>query len=55
MAKYTYPTVFTPEKDGGYSVLFPDLEGCFTCGDNLADAIFMAEDALALVMYGYEH
>lgn len=55
MAKYAYPAVFTPEKDGGYSVLFPDLEGCFTCGDNLADAIFMAEDALALVMYGYEH
>ncbi|MGN0400660.1 MAG: type II toxin-antitoxin system HicB family antitoxin [Acetatifactor sp.] len=55
MAKYAYPAIFTPEEDGGYSVLFPDLEGCFTCGDNLADALFMAEDALALVLYGYEH
>lgn len=55
MFNYVYPAIFTPEEDGGYSVLFPDLEGCFTCGDNLADALFMAEDALALVLYGYEH
>lgn len=52
--KYAYPAIFTPEEDGGYSVRFPDLEGCFTCGDDMADAMFMAEDALALVLYGYE-
>ncbi len=54
MSKYVYPAVFTPEEDGGYSVNFPDLEGCYTCGDDLANAIFMAEDVLALVLYGYE-
>ncbi|MCD8118289.1 MAG: type II toxin-antitoxin system HicB family antitoxin [Lachnospiraceae bacterium] len=54
MAKYAYPAVFTPEQDGGYSVNFPDLEGCYTCGDDMADAISMAEDALALILYGYE-
>ena len=54
MAKYTYPAVFTPEPDGGYSVSFPDIEGCYTCGDNLGDGIEMAEDALALTMYEYE-
>ncbi|MCI9616742.1 MAG: type II toxin-antitoxin system HicB family antitoxin [Eubacterium sp.] len=52
--KYVYPAVFTPEKDGGYSILFPDLEGCFTCGDDLIDGMQMAEDVLALVLYGYE-
>lgn len=52
--KYAYPAIFTPEEDGGFSVAFPDLEGCFTCGDDMADALFMAEDALALVLYGYE-
>jgi antitoxin HicB len=52
--KYAYPAIFTPEEDGGFSVVFPDLEGCFTCGDDMADALFMAEDALALVLYGYE-
>ena len=52
--KYAYPGIFTSEEDGGFSVVFPDLEGCFTCGDDMADALFMAEDALALVLYGYE-
>lgn len=53
MAKYVFPAVFTPE-DGGYSVVFRDLEGCYTCGDNLADAIIMAEDVLALTLWDYE-
>ena len=54
MAKYAYPAIFTPEEDGSFSILFPDLEGCYTCGDSLEDGIEMAEDALALVLYGYE-
>ncbi len=54
MAKYAYPAVFTHEKDGSYSINFPDLDGCYTCGDTLEDGIEMAEDALALVLYGYE-
>lgn len=54
MARYTYPAVFTPEENGQFSVYFPDLEGCYTCGDNIGDALLMAEDALALTMYCYE-
>lgn len=54
MAKYAYPAIFTPEADGGYSILFPDLEGCYTFGENLQDGIEMAQDALALTLYGYE-
>lgn len=54
MAKYAYPAIFTPEEDGGFSITFPDLEGCYTQGDNIADGLIMAEDALALVLYGYE-
>jgi predicted RNase H-like HicB family nuclease len=53
MAKYIYPAVFTPE-GGMYSVNFPDLEGCYTCGDNLLDACDMAQDVLALTLYGLE-
>ncbi|MEE1032546.1 MAG: type II toxin-antitoxin system HicB family antitoxin [Ruminococcus sp.] len=53
MAKYVYPAVFTPE-DTGYSVFFPDLDGCYTCGDDLQDAIMMAEDVLAYVLYDME-
>lgn len=54
MAAYAYPAIFTPEPDGGFSIHFPDLEGCYTCGDDMADSLMMAEDALALVLYGYE-
>lgn len=54
MAKYVYPAVFTPQPDGSYSIVFPDLENCFTCGSDLANGIEMAEDALALLLYGYE-
>jgi predicted RNase H-like HicB family nuclease len=53
MARYVYPAVFTAEEDG-YSINFPDLESCYTCGDNLADGIVMAEDVLALTLYHYE-
>ena len=54
MSKYAYPAVFTLEEDGTYSIIFPDLECCYTCGDSLEDGIEMAEDALALTLYGYE-
>lgn len=54
MKKYVYPAVLTPENNGQYSVYFPDLEGCYTCGDDLADALFMAKDALAFTLYEYE-
>lgn len=54
MATYVYPAVFTPEENGMYSVNFPDLESCYTCGEDLAEAISMAEDVLAFTLYGYE-
>lgn len=45
--KLVYPAIFTPYEDdtGGYVVEFPDLPGCVTGGDDMAEAIFMAEDA----------
>ena len=43
MSKYSYPAIFTPEENGAFSIVFPDLEGCYTCGDNLTDGIMMAE------------
>lgn len=50
MAKYVYPAVFELEEGGMYSVVFPDLKGCFTSGEGLADAIVMAEDVLAFTL-----
>ena len=54
MAKYIYPAIFTPEDNGKFSITFPDIDGCFTCGDNLADGIEMATDALSLMLTHYE-
>lgn len=54
MAKYVFPAVFTLEKNGAYSVKFPDVSGCYTSGATLPDAIEMAEDALCLMLYNME-
>ena len=54
MAKYLYPAVFEPEDKGMYSVSFPDIEGCYTCGENLTEAFEMAADALTLMLNHFE-
>ena len=51
MAKYVYPALFERDEDGQYSVSFPDLNGAFTCGRNLTEAMYMAEDCLGIVLY----
>ena len=53
MSKYIYPAVCVKE-EGGYSVEFPDLEGCYTCGKDLQDAMSMAQDVLSLTLVDYE-
>ena len=52
--QYTYAAVMAKEADGGYSVRFPQLDGCITEGDSLTDAIRMAQEAMSLHMYGIE-
>lgn len=51
--KYIYPALFSPE-DSGYSVEFPDLPGCCTCGDSLEESLSMAKDALSLFLVELE-
>ena len=44
--KLTYPAIFYPWDDGpGYTVEVPDLPGCVSEGNTLAEAIFMGTDA----------
>lgn len=50
MNKFIYPAIFITEEEG-YSVLFPNLEGCHTQGDNLEEALDMAKDALSLYIF----
>lgn len=48
--KVTYPAIFTSEVEGGYSVRFYDIPNAVTCGDNLTEAIEMAEDVLGGIL-----
>lgn len=52
--KYVYPAIFTPVKDGAFDVKVPDLPGCRTCGQDLADAIYMAGDAVSMWLWDAE-
>lgn len=46
-----YPACFYEEKEGGYSVIFPDLNHLATCGNTLPEAIENAVDVLAGALY----
>lgn len=50
--QYTYPCIVTPD-DGGVSVSFPDVPEALTCGDDRAEALAMARDALATALAAY--
>ena len=45
--KLTYPACFYPDEDkkDAFAVVVPDLPGCVSGGDTLADAILMGTDA----------
>ena len=53
MKKITYFAVFEKTKTG-YSVYFPDVPGCITCGSDFDHSLRMAEEVLGLHLYGME-
>jgi len=50
MKKMFYPAVFIPEDDGAFTVTFPDIPSCITCGDSMEQSYEMAFEALGLVL-----
>jgi predicted RNase H-like HicB family nuclease len=54
MRKLTYLAVFEIDDNPGISVYFPDVPGCVSCGDDFDHALKMAQEALALHIYGME-
>ena len=48
-----YPAKLTKENDGGYTVTFRDIPEAITCGNDLQDALDMAQDALITSMDFY--
>ena len=51
--QYVCPCVLTPEDESGFFVSFPDVLEALTGGDNRAEALEMAEDALGAVLSMY--
>ena len=52
---YAYPCQLTPDEDGGLVVTFPDVPEAITAGKDSAEALAMAEDALATALAAYVH
>ena len=44
--EYVYPAIFASVDEGGYVVSFPDLPGAYSQGDDLCEALRMAQSAL---------
>ncbi|SHJ69855.1 antitoxin HicB [Roseomonas rosea] len=51
--RYAYPAVLTPEDEGGFSVSFPDVPEALTQGEDEAEALDMAQDALVAALSFY--
>jgi predicted RNase H-like HicB family nuclease len=52
--KYVYPAIFTPEEEN-ILVSVPDLPGLHTFGNSMADALYMAQDAIEMWLWDAEN
>ena len=52
--KYVYPAILYPDDDK-IGVTVPDLPGCHTFGDDKANALFMAKDAVEMWLWDAEN
>jgi len=43
---YVYPAIFESAAEGGFTISFPDLPGCYSQGNDLSEALYMAQSAL---------
>lgn len=53
MKSIYYPVVFHPE-EVGFSVSAPDIDGCFTQGDSMDEAVSMIQEAIGLLLEDQE-
>jgi len=45
-----YNAVFTPEEEGGFSVMVPSLRGCYSQGETLEEAVKNIQEAIELFL-----
>ena len=49
-----FNVVLEPAEEGGYNVIVPALDGCFTQGDTKEEAIINAKEAIICYLEGLE-
>ena len=49
-----YPVILEPAPEGGYSVMVPDLPGCFSHGDTYEEAVDHAREAIELHLFSLQ-
>lgn len=47
---YQFEVIFTPQEEGGFTVEVPDLPGCISEGDTLAEAEKNIQEAIGLYL-----
>lgn len=52
--QFTYPAVFHAETEGGYSISFPDIAGCYSQCETITNGKIMAADALTLMLHNMQ-
>ena len=52
--KYVYPAIISAE-EGKFLVSVPDLPGLHTFGNDMADALYMAQDAIEMWLWDAEN
>lgn len=54
---YSYPAIFREDiedETDALTVVFPDIPGCISCGEDLEDAYAMSKDALRTMLKWYQ-
>ncbi len=49
-SQYQFEVIFTPQKEGGFTVEVPDLPGCISEGDTLEEAEKNIQEAIGLYL-----
>ena len=50
MTSYDFKVILEPDKDGGYCVVCPSLEGCYSQGDTIEEALENIKEAILLCL-----
>jgi antitoxin HicB len=50
----TFNVILDPAEEGGYNVLVPALDGCYTQGDSEEEALINAKEAIICYLEGLE-